>query len=239
MTGKVIAFISNKGGTGKTTACVNVAACLARSGKKVLVVDLDPIASSTSYLGVKPEDFGEYSIQAVAWKEKGIEDVIFDIENMDIHIAPSHRGQLFQGAKKSFLKREVEKVVNDYDFILIDTPPGFEEIPREALAVSDTPIAALNESVFAVENLPLLREWSAAEGKSLECAILSVLNRRSRISKDAIKSLSKEFKKSFIVPFDKRVPESQALGLPLAYLGRRSKALNMYAKAARFLSETV
>jgi len=105
------------------------------------------------------------------------------------------------------------------------------------MTASDVPIAALNESIFAVENLPLLREWSASMRKSVDCAVLSVVNRRSRISKGVIKTLSREFKNSFIVPFDKRVPESQAIGLPLAYMGKRSNALKSYTRVADYLLE--
>jgi chromosome partitioning protein len=233
----IVSFVSNKGGTGKTTACVNVAACLSKKEKRTLIIDLDPIASSTSSMGIKAEEVEEFSMQFVAKKEKKLEDIIFEIENLGIHIAPSHRGQLFHRIKKDFLSEDVNGIVKDYDFILIDTPPGFDEISREAMAASDVPIAALNESIFAVENLPLLREWSASMGKSVNCAILSVVNRRSRVSKGVIKTLSREFKHSFIVPFDKRVPESQALGLPLVYMGKRSNALKSYTRVADYLLE--
>jgi len=232
----ITAFISNKGGTGKTTACVNVAACLAKTGKKVLVVDIDPIASTTSYLGIKPEDVEEYSMQAVAGGVEDMENVIFEIEDMKIHIAPSYRGALFTKIKKDFLVKGIKDIFNDYDFIMIDTPPGFDEISREAISVSDAPIAALNESIFAMENLPLLKEIVNKEGKTIRCAIVSTLNRRSRVSRGVIKTVSKEFDRTFIVPFDKMIPHSQALGKPLAYLGRRSKALKSYMSIAEFLA---
>lgn len=232
MSSKIIAFVSNKGGTGKTTACVNVAACLKE--KKVLVIDLDPIASTTSYLGVKPEDFGEYAMQAVARGEKEIEDVIFEVENIGIHLAPSHRGWIFDKIKKGFLAKELKKI-DSYDFIMMDTPPGFDEMPKEAIAACDTPIAALNESIFTIENLPLLKEFAGKEGKIIKYAILSTVNRRSRISKEVTDSLSKEFERSFAVPFDRRVPQSQAFGKPLIYF-KRSRALKCYMRVAEFLA---
>jgi chromosome partitioning protein len=232
----ITAFISNKGGTGKTTACVNVAACLAKTGKKVLVVDMDPIASTTSYLGIKPEDVGEYSMQAVVGGVKEMKDVIFEIEDMRIHIAPSHRGTLFTKIKKDFLAKEIKDISNDYDFIMIDTPPGFDEISRNAISVSDAPVAALNESIFAMENLPLLKETVNKEEKTIKCAIISTINRRSGVSRDVIKTVSKEFERTFIVPFDKRIPQSQVLGKPLAYLGKRSKALKSYMSVAAFIA---
>jgi len=66
----IVSFVSNKGGTGKTTACVNVAACLSKKGKRTLIIDLDPIASSTSSMGIKAEEVEEFSMQFVAKKRK-------------------------------------------------------------------------------------------------------------------------------------------------------------------------
>jgi len=238
VTGKAVAFISNKGGTGKTTACVNVAACLAQSGKKVLVMDFDPIASTTSYLGIKPEDFGDLSIQSAASGEKKIGEVIFEIEGMGMHVVPSCRGRTFEKVKKNFLTNWIKKTGKlDYDFIMMDTSPGFDYVSREVIKACDTPIAALNESVFSIENLPLLKDIASKEGKRIDCAILSTVNRRSRVSGEVVNALSSEFERAFIVPFDRQVPRSQALGVPLAYLKGRSRALRCYRSVAKFLAE--
>ena len=231
----IVSFVSNKGGTGKTTACVNVAACLSKKGKSVLVIDLDPLASATAYLGLKSESFEGYFTQAIATGEKKLEETIFEIENSGIHIAPSRRGEIFDKMKKNFLSKEVEKVINDYAFILIDTLPGFDDVVREAISVSDTPIAVLNESVFALENLPLLRDLANKEGKELNCAVVSMISKKSGFSRNVVKTITNQFKKSFIIPYDKRIPQSQAIGLPLLYMGKSSKALKDYDAIAEFL----
>lgn len=235
MSTKKIAFVSTKGGTGKTTACVNVAACLSKKGRKILVIDLDPMANATSYLGVKAENLEGYSTQAIARGEKGLEDVIFEIEGSDVHIAPSLKGKIFEKLKKNFLSKEIEKVINDYALVLIDTPSGFDKVVREAISVSDMPIAALNESIFALEDLPLLKNLANNEGKEIDCAVISMMSRRSGFSRSVIRDISKEFKRSFIVPYDRRIPQSQAIGLPLPYIGKRSRALKSYDAIAEFL----
>ena len=231
----IVSFVSNKGGTGKTTACVNIAACLSKKGKNVLVIDLDPLASATAYLGLKSESFEGYFTQAIATGEKEIEETIFEIENSGIHIVPSRRGNIFDKMKKNFLSKEAEKVINDYDFILIDTPPGFDNVVREAISVSDIPIAVLNESIFALENLPLLRDLAMKEGKEIDYAVISTISKKSGFSRNVVKTLVNQFKRSFIIPYDKKVPQSQAIGLPLQYIGKRSRALKSYNIIAEFL----
>jgi ATPases involved in chromosome partitioning len=238
----IISFLSGKGGVGKTTACVNTAGCLSKMGKKVLVMDLDIQASTTSALGIETKSVGNNNIFRLFDSEKNSKEIIFTIEELGVDVAPSipetylREGIILEKEDK-ILARKIEELKNYYDFILIDTRPGFEKLTRNAIFASDLPIGIFNESVFSYETFDVLKKWALLEfEKPMNYVIITRMQGRSSwLSRSIVKDLSKSFKRAFVVPFDKRVQDSQAFGLPLSHLNKRSKALKVYYEIADWL----
>ena len=232
----IVSFISSKGGTGKTSTCVNIAGYLAKTGKKVLVLDLDPQASATSALGVGRGDIGEDCSQSLFDHEKRIRSTVFRVGGLDMDLVPSLSGRIFSEVEEGFLSGELVDLKETYDYVLIDTPPGFNFLSREAIMAADTLLSVFDFSIFAYENLGLLKEWVRDSGKELEIGVVNELNVGDRSARRILRDIASALDPTFFVPFDKRVFGSQATGVPLSHTGKRSKALKAYGKIADFIS---
>lgn len=157
-----VAFTHHKGGTGKTTACINVAGWLAKLGKRVLVADLDPQGNATTGLGI---DRGtvDASILEVLMGRVGIKESILETR-AGVHLIPATHA-LLKGeqvlAEKKFpttvLKKKLRGIQSDYDYVCIDTPPSSTRLVQNGVAAAKSIIVPLDTSVFALEAMETLR----------------------------------------------------------------------------------
>jgi len=205
---KIIAFSNQKGGTGKTTICVNTAAALVKGGERVLLIDLDPQGNATVSVGVhlKPEDL---TMAEFLLDNARIEDVMVDSYLSDLSVIPSDTTlahievELISRSKSQFLlKKSLDKnrdVLNSFDFVFIDCPPSLSLLTVNGLCASDFVIIPVLCDYLSLEGLShiieTIREIKSKLNPSLEILgiLPNMIDRRLRITEESIALLKKEF----------------------------------------------
>ena len=259
-----IAFANQKGGTGKTTACLGIAGHLAKNGCKVLVVDFDPQANATSGLGIDATTL-KYSMHDVILNETGdyegapITEVILGTEIENLHLAPAELDlatvEIFMHQSKdnySILDRILEGVRPFYDYILIDVTSNPSLAMINSLYASDRVIAPLDLSIFSVEalgNLQLychdlekmtnhpLKQFTVVLNKYIKPNILSGLFGQPNQSQQIEAMLQASFQPIFIVPDAMEIYQSQLAGVPISHYAPNSKVSQAFAAIATMLSD--
>jgi len=161
---RVISVVNQKGGTGKTTSVINIAACLAHRNYKTLIIDMEPQANATLYLGINPLSL-ETSMYEVLLREMiSIKDVVMTTYLKNLYLAPAQVSlantdiNLSDKPDKQYrLKEKVLRVRNDYDYIIIDCPPSLSLLPINALIASDNAIIPLQANYLSLEGLKQLK----------------------------------------------------------------------------------
>lgn len=230
--GKIIAFSNQKGGVGKTTSCVNIAAYLARAGKKVLLVDLDPQGNSTSGLDIdKSRPFSIYSIicRQVEITDK---DVITPTAIPNLFIIPSNKGLEGAEVELAFIEKDKEKVIlgeilkikKDYDYILLDCPPSLGLITINALAAANSVIIPIQCEFYALEGLAQLMNTIKIirnflnNNLEIEGVLLTMYDSRSNLSEQVAAEIRKNFGSKMyktMIPRNVRLAEAPSFGKPI------------------------
>lgn len=233
-----IAFAHHKGGTGKTTSCINISGYLALANKKVLVIDMDPQGNATSGLGVDNKTI-DASMYDVLLGDTKIEDVVLETGIENIHLAPATLNLVGvasymykENNRVSILKHKIESMRKHYDYIMIDTPPGPGLFIVNGVAASDHTIVPLDPGVFALEGIETLKtifdDISENVGVkiNISMAILTRCNKLSLISriigkrnpvKEIRDEMKKFFEKVYTVPFCVEIYEAQLRGMPISH----------------------
>ena len=247
--GKIIAVSNQKGGVGKTTSCVNIAAYLAKAGYKVLLVDLDPQGNSTSGLGVdKSRQFSVYSI-ICGHVEIGDRDVITTTSIPNLFVLPSNKG--LEGAevelafiekdKEKVLLKELVKIKADYDYILMDCPPSLGLITINALAACNSVIIPIQCEFFALEGLAQLMNTIKIIrnflNKSLEIegVLLTMYDGRSKLSDQVANEIKKNFGAKMyktMIPRNVRLAEAPSFGMPILLYDAKCAGAKAYQAVA-------
>jgi chromosome partitioning protein len=250
---KKIAFVHHKGGTGKTTSCLNIAGWLAKMEKKVLVVDLDPQGNATTGLGIDRRTC-EGSIYDVFFGQKNIEEVILETD-AGVFLIPSSIDLMAvemrmarQLNNTSVLKESLESIEGYLDYILIDVPPGSILLMANAIVASENIIIPLDSGVFAYETLDVLKTLvtELREELGVETNVMMVLLREYSTSlldkrtTNGVKRLLKKFLaengigdvKLFTIPFSRKVYWSQMKGMPISHYAAPSNVGRAYKQLA-------
>ncbi|HLE98115.1 MAG TPA: AAA family ATPase [Candidatus Thermoplasmatota archaeon] len=246
-------FAHHKGGTGKTTACINVAGAAARTGARVLVVDMDPQANATAGLGIDVSSVSR-SLADVLAGAAPLSDVILETDSR-IHVAPAtldlagaepYLYQLASGRLER-LRTVLRPVAARYDHVLVDSPPGAGVLALNCLAAAERVVVPLDAGVFALEDLSalttLLEEVARATGRrplsdvavvsrADRPRILDVLLGRPDPVREVVEELTRRFRAVHVVPTDRAVFESHRRGLPLLEVAPRSPAGLAYETVA-------
>jgi len=249
----IITFAHYKGGTGKTTSCASIAGFLAKKGKQVLAIDLDPQGNLTSSLGVEKSSI-QQSTHHIMNKKKDIKNIIVETSVDNLHLAPATQDltlsnmQSYRTATQArILEKSIQKIKDEYDYVLIDTPPVYSHFIINGMVAADKVIVVLDPGIFALEGIETLRETFTKFFKRLniEFKIDSALITRSQTSILPWKSnYSHEVKenvegmlarKAYLIPFSDDIFESHIRGLPISHYKPRSKVGKAYAKFADYI----
>ena len=248
---RVIAIANQKGGVGKTTTTVNLGAALAEQDYRVLVVDLDPQGNATTGLGVEARNF-ELSMYDVIMRDQPLEDCIeptsvknlfvapatIDLAGVEIELVPAFSRELK-------LRRAVESVVDDFDFVLIDCPPSLGLITVNGLAAAHEVLVPIQCEYYALEGLSqLLRNVNLVStnlNETLEVTtiVLTMYDARTRLSVDVANEVREHFSERVcrvVIPRTVRLSEAPSFGQPITVFDPASRGAVAYRELAKEVS---
>lgn len=254
---KKIAFVHHKGGTGKTTSCLNIAGWLAKMAKQVLVVDLDPQGNASTGLGIDRKSSQGNSIHEVLLGQRAMEEIILETDS-NVYLAPSSLDLLAaeaylagQNNNKAILKENLADIEEHFDYILIDTPPGSTLLMSNGIVASGNIIIPLDSGVFAYEALETLKTFiiDLHEELGVETNVMMIVLREYSASfmdkrtTNSVKKLLKRFLiennipqvKIFTMPFSRQVYWSQMKGMPISHYAPLSDIGRSYEGIAKEL----
>lgn len=245
---RIIAISNQKGGVGKTTTTINIGTSLAKLGKKVLLVDLDPQGNCTRALGI---DKFNKSISDVLASDSNIKRVIkktvmngCDVIPSDLSLALIDSSKLNNPEPHFILRNALKNIEGKYDFILIDCPPSLGFLNKNALAAAHKVLIPVQCEFFALEGvtqiLATIRNIKNEWNPQIEILgfIISMYDSRNRLSVEIASELRSQFKDYVfvtVIPRNISIPESQAKGIPTLLFRPNSVGSVMYIQAAREL----
>ena len=228
--GKIVSFINQKGGVGKTTTCVNMASYLAVMGKRVLLVDLDPQGNASSSLGIDKDNTLK-TIYNVIVDDNLLDEVIIKskVDNLDIvpsnvDLAGAEIELVQMNNREKVVKKILQTVRNSYDFICIDCPPSLGLLTVNALTASDSIIIPIQCEYFALEGLTQLMYTIKLVKKHLnpeitvEGVVLTMKDSRSNLGNSVAADITKYFNNKVydtIIPRNIRLAEAPSYGEPI------------------------
>lgn len=246
--GKIIAICNQKGGTGKTTSAINVSAYLALAGKRVLLIDLDPQANSTSGIGINKHNV-QKSTYHLLLEELEIKEIIHPTEIKGLFLAPSNLD--LTGAEVELvgtlgreyrLKRALLKEKDNFDFIFIDSPPSLGLLTINALCAADSVLIPVQCEYYALEGLTQLNNTIRLVKDNLnpnlgvEGVILTMADFRTNLTKEVIHEARNYFKEKVyetVIPRSIRLTEAPSFGKPIALYDKDSIGAEKYEELSQ------
>jgi chromosome partitioning protein len=246
--GKIISIANQKGGVGKTTTSVNLGACLAHLGKRVLLIDIDPQGNATSGVGIEKADVDQ-CVYDIIVDDVDAKKVIkaTQIERLDvipatIQLAGAEIELVPTISREVRLKRAIEPIKQYYDYILIDCPPSLGLLTINALTASDSVIIPVQCEYYALEGLSQLLNTIRLVQKHLnsdlmiEGVLLTMLDARTNLGIQVIDEVKKYFQDKVyqtIIPRNIRLSEAPSHGQPIILYDPRSRGAEVYLELAK------
>ena len=232
--GKIISIANQKGGVGKTTTTINLSACLAEAGKKVLVIDMDPQGNTTSGLGIE-KDEAENTIYEVILRTVDIKDAIINLAGAEIDLIDVEE-------REYILKYSLAEVKNNYDFIILDCPPSLSMLTVNAMTASNTVLVPIQCEYYALEGLTQLMHTINLVKKKLnpklelEGVVFTMFDSRTNLSLQVVENVKDNLQEKIyktIIPRNIRLAEAPSHGLPINIYDKRSSGAESYRMLAQ------
>lgn len=248
--GRIIAVANQKGGVGKTTTTINLSACLAEQGQKVLVIDVDPQGNTTSGLGIDKNNT-ENTVYELMLGEASIDDCIYKSVMDDLDVIPSNVN--LAGAeidlididdREYILKKIINSLKEKYDFILLDCPPSLSMLTVNAMTAANTVLVPIQCEYYALEGLSqLIRTINLVKQKlnpelEIEGVVFTMYDARTNLSLQVVENVKANLKQTVyktIIPRNIRLAEAPSHGLPINLYDSKSAGAESY----RLLAEEV
>ena len=248
--GRIIAIANQKGGVGKTTTSINLAASIAEMGKRVLAIDLDPQGNMTSGLGVDKNEV-ENTVYELMLDECSINESIQDTVVKGLRLIPSNVN--LAGAeiellgindKEYILKTAVDYIRDDYDFIVIDCPPSLNMLTVNAMTTADTVLVPIQCEYYALEGLSqLIHTINLVQERlnpnlQMEGVVFTMYDARTNLSLQVVENVKENLNQNIyktIIPRNVRLAEAPSYGQPITIYDPRSSGAESY----RLLAEEV
>ena len=241
--GRIIASTNQKGGVGKTTTAINLSACLAEAGQRVLAVDFDPQGNTTSGLGLEKGNL-DNTVYELLMGECKLEECIFqsvqerlDVMPSDMDLSGAEIELLDIQNKESILKDYLEKVEDKYDFIIIDCPPSINLLTINALTAADTVIVPIQCEYYALEGLSQVLKTVALVQKKMnphleiEGVVFTMYDSRTNLSLEVVENVKEHLNQNIyktIIPRNVRLAEAPSYGMPINQYDSRSSGAESY-----------
>jgi chromosome partitioning protein len=248
MTGKVYAFANQKGGVGKTTTAVNLAACLAEAGERALVIDPDPQANATSGLGLRANGTSSYDLLDGVSPEQLAKPTAFP-NLFCIPSKPELAGAAVELAQRpdgeGYLAESLAEL-GGFDFVLLDCPPSLGPLTVNALAAADRVIVPVQAEYYALEGLAqLMQSINLVKARlnarlALGGVLITMSDGRTNLAAEVEREVRRHFGNlvfETVVPRSVRIAEAPSHGLPITHYDRRSPGAEAYWKVAMELVE--
>ncbi len=244
---RTIAIANQKGGVGKTTTAINLSACLAEAGQRVLTVDFDPQGNATSGLGFE-KGYMDKSVYDLLMGEIGIEECIvkgvqenLDVLPSDINLSGAEIELLDEPDNNTLLKKELDQVKILYDYIIIDCPPSLNLLTINALTASDTVLVPIQCEYYALEGLTqILQTIDLVKKKmnpalELEGVVFTMYDARTNLSLEVVENVKSHLNRTIyktIIPRNVRLAEAPSHGMPINLYDTRSSGAESYRMLA-------
>lgn len=245
--GRVIAIANQKGGVGKTTTAINLSACLAEKGQKVLAIDMDPQGNMTSGLGLDKESVNK-TVYDLIIGNADVDEVLQEnaLENLDILPTSIDLSaaeiELIGVEEKEFIVRDAIKDIRDnYDYIIIDCPPSLSMLTINAMTTADTVLVPIQCEYYALEGLSQLIHTVELVKERLnprleiEGVVFTMYDARTNLSLQVVENVKDNLQQAIyktIIPRNIRLAEAPSYGMPISQYDPRSAGSESYMKLA-------
>ena len=250
--GRIIAIANQKGGVGKTTTSINLSACLAEKGKKVLAIDLDPQGNMTSGLGVDKNDL-ENTVYELILNECSINESIQPtvVDNLkiiasNVNLAGAEIELLGVNDKEYILRSAVDYIKDDYDFIIIDCPPSLNMLTVNAMTTADTILVPIQCEYYALEGLSqLMHTINLVQERlnprlKIEGVVFTMYDVRTNLSNQVVDTVRENLDAKIyntMIPRNIRLAEAPSYGIPINMYESKSAGAESYRNLATEIIE--